>query len=228
MQRAAAEVGLHSASLAPILWSSNYWIEVNNSEDEEIGVDYVCCHSIMILSSWPWHAELNPFSQIVLKVPSMAHWMFVSFQNGILTKNQIFKSHRVTSLCTAIKLSASWNVPILPLSLSMPNSKSLYNLHKWPIKMNKCIQTAWIAGHLKENLLETLWGYLSSCECTYMNRGECGWSCKAFVVQTIAISAGRDTAVSIRSSPQCWWGFFFGPLRVEKVEKKKKQYNQKV
>ena len=182
----------------------------------------------MILSSWPWHAELNPFSQIVLKVPSMAHWMFVSFQNGILTKNQIFISHRVTSLCTAIKLSASWNVPILPLSLSMPNSKSLYNLHKWPIKMNKCIQTAWKASHLKENLLETLWGYLSSCECTYMNRGECGWSCKAFVVQTIAISAGRDTPVSIRSSPQCWWGFFFGPLRVEKVEKKKKQYNQKV
>ena len=147
--------------------------------------------------------------------------MFVSFQNGILTKNQIFKSHRVTSLCTAIKLSASWNVPILPLSLSMPNSKSLYNLHKWPIKMNKCIQAVWIAGHLKENLLETLWGYLSSCECTYMNRGECGWSCKAFVVQTIAISAGRDTPVSIRSSPQCWWCFFFRPLRVEKVEKKK-------
>ena len=144
-----------------------------------------------------------------------------------ITKNQIFKSHRVTSLCTAIKLSASWNVPILPLSLSMPNSKSLYNLHKWPIKMNKCIQTVWIAGHLKENLLETLWGYLSSCECTYMNRGEGGWSCKAFVVQTIAISAGRDTPVSIRSSPQCWWGFFFGPLRWRRWRRKKK-YNQKV
>ena len=57
MQRAAAEVGLHSASLAPILWSSNYWIEVNNSEDEEIGgvIMFVVIHYdivIMTLTRW--------------------------------------------------------------------------------------------------------------------------------------------------------------------------------